>query len=96
MRQARRGRFHRLLACTGAIAALTIGWVTAPVTVCANDAADAKSLIDQAETTLKNFMSDPDMKPVLAVSALFRRNILRILGEGGASVLLPMARMAGL
>ena len=28
----------------------------------ADDAAEAKALIDQAETTLKDFMSDPDMK----------------------------------
>ena len=28
----------------------------------ADDAGDAKQIIDQAETTLKNFMSDPDMK----------------------------------
>ncbi|HKR81308.1 MAG TPA: lipid-binding SYLF domain-containing protein [Nitrospira sp.] len=62
MRQARRGRFHRLLACTGAIAALTIGLAAAPGVGRANDAADAKALIDQAEATLKNFMSDPDMK----------------------------------
>ena len=62
MRQARRGRFHRLLACAGAIAALTIGLAAAPGVGRANDAADAKALIDQAEATLKNFMSDPDMK----------------------------------
>ena len=62
MRQVRRGRFHRLWACGGAIAALTIGLAAAPVVVRANDAADAKALIDQAEATLKNFMSDPDMK----------------------------------
>lgn len=62
MRQARRGMFRRLLACAGAIAALTIGLAAVPVVVRANDAADAKALIDQAEATLKNFMSDPDMK----------------------------------
>ena len=62
MRQARMGRFHRLLACAGAIAALTIGLAAAPGVGRANDAADAKALIDQAEATLKNFMSDPDMK----------------------------------
>ena len=28
----------------------------------ADDAGDAKKIVDQAETTLKNFMSDPDMK----------------------------------
>ena len=62
MRQVRRGRFHRLLACAGAIAALIIGLAAAPGVGRANDAADAKALIDQAEATLKNFMSDPDMK----------------------------------
>jgi SH3 domain-containing YSC84-like protein 1 len=62
MRQVRRGRFHRLWACAGAIAALTIGLAAVPVVVRANDAADAKALIDQAEATLKNFMTDPDMK----------------------------------
>lgn len=62
MRQARRGRVHRLWACAAAIAALTIGLAAAPVVVRANDAADAKALIDQAEATLKNFMTDPDMK----------------------------------
>jgi SH3 domain-containing YSC84-like protein 1 len=62
MRQASWARFHRLLACAGAIAALTIGLTAAPVVVRANDAADAKALIDQAEATLKNFMNDPDMK----------------------------------
>ncbi len=62
MRQATRGRVHRLWACAAAIAALTIGLAAAPVVVRANDAADAKALIDQAEATLKNFMSDPDMK----------------------------------
>ena len=62
MRHARRGRFHRLLACAGAIAALIIGLAAAPGVGRANDAADAKALIDQAEATLKNFMSDPDMK----------------------------------
>jgi lipid-binding SYLF domain-containing protein len=50
------------LACAGAIAALIIGLAAAPGVGRANDAADAKALIDQAEATLKNFMSDPDMK----------------------------------
>jgi SH3 domain-containing YSC84-like protein 1 len=62
MRQASWARFHRLLAFAGATAALTIGLAAAPVVVRANDAADAKALIDQAEATLKNFMNDPDMK----------------------------------
>jgi lipid-binding SYLF domain-containing protein len=50
------------VAGVGVIAALTIGLVAAPVSVRADDAGDAKALIDQAETTLKNFMNDPDMK----------------------------------
>ena len=62
MRQASTGRGRRMLAYAGAIAALTVGLIAAPVAVRADDAADAKALIDQAETTLKNFMSDPDMK----------------------------------
>jgi lipid-binding SYLF domain-containing protein len=62
MKQAVSYGIHRMVACAGAIAALTIGVVAAPVSVSANDAADAKALIDQAETTLKNFMNDPDMK----------------------------------
>jgi lipid-binding SYLF domain-containing protein len=33
-----------------------------PGRVLADDAGDAKKLVDQAETTLKNFLSDPDMK----------------------------------
>ena len=62
MKQTARDRFHRIVACAGVIAALTIGLVGAPAPVWANDAADAKALIDQAETTLKNFLNDPDMK----------------------------------
>jgi lipid-binding SYLF domain-containing protein len=50
------------VACAGVIAALTIGLVAAPASVRADDAADARALIDQAETTLKNFLNDPDMK----------------------------------
>jgi lipid-binding SYLF domain-containing protein len=33
-----------------------------PIPILADDASDAKGLIDQAENTLKNFMNDPDMK----------------------------------
>lgn len=62
MRQIERGGFRRIVAGVGVIAALTIGLVAAPVSVRADDAGDAKALIDQAETTLKNFMNDPDMK----------------------------------
>jgi len=43
-------------------AALIILLLCAPGRGLADDASDAKGLIDQAETTLKNFMSDPDMK----------------------------------
>ena len=62
MKQAANNRFHRIVAGAGAIAALTIGLVVAPVPVLADEAADAKGLVDQAEVTLKNFMNDPDMK----------------------------------
>jgi len=62
MMQARMERFHRIAASGAAAVALAVGVVAAPVFVSANDAADAKALIDQAETTLKNFMNDPDMK----------------------------------
>ena len=62
MRQTAREGFHRIVAGAGAIAALTIALIATPVPVLADDAADAKALIDQAEVTLKNFLSDPDMK----------------------------------
>jgi lipid-binding SYLF domain-containing protein len=62
MRQTGRDGFRRIVAGAGAIAALTIGLAAAPISVRADDAGDAKALIDQAETTLKNFMNDPDMK----------------------------------
>ena len=62
MKKAGTRRIHRMVACAAAIASLTIGFVSAPVSLAASDAADAKALIDQAEITLKNFMSDPDMK----------------------------------
>ncbi|HEX6531710.1 MAG TPA: hypothetical protein VF019_03730, partial [Nitrospira sp.] len=62
MTQTERGGFRRIVAGAGAIAALTIALIATPVPVLADDAADAKALIDQAEVTLKNFLSDPDMK----------------------------------
>jgi len=62
MKQVAVDRIHQVVACTGFIAALTLGLVVTPVPVLADDAGDAKQIIDQAETTLKNFMSDPDMK----------------------------------
>ena len=62
MKQAATDYVHRMLACAGAIAALTLGLVMTPIPILADDASDAKGLIDQAENTLKNFMNDPDMK----------------------------------
>ena len=48
---------------SGAIVAVLIGLLLClPGRGLADDAADAKALIDQAEITLKNFMNDPDMK----------------------------------
>ncbi len=47
--------------CAGFIAAMTVAVVVAPVQVLADDAGDAKAIVDQSETTLKNFLSDPDM-----------------------------------
>lgn len=44
------------------IVALSILLLWAPGRGLADDAAEAKALIDQAETTLKDFMNDPDMK----------------------------------
>ena len=44
------------------IAALIVLLLCAPGRGLANDASDAKALVDQAEVTLKNFMNDPDMK----------------------------------
>jgi lipid-binding SYLF domain-containing protein len=62
MKQAATDYVHRIVACAGVIAALTLGLVMTPVPILADDATDAKGLIDQAENTLKNFMNDPDMK----------------------------------
>ena len=62
MKQAATNYVHRIVACAGVIAALTLGLVMTPIPILADDASDAKGLIDQAENTLKNFMNDPDMK----------------------------------
>jgi SH3 domain-containing YSC84-like protein 1 len=62
MKQAAIDCVHRIVACAGVIAALTLGLVMTPIPILADDASDAKALIDQAEITLKNFMNDPDMK----------------------------------
>jgi len=62
MKQAATDRVHRVVACAGGIAALTLGLVVTPVQGLADDAGDAKAIVDQAEVSLKNFLSDPDMK----------------------------------
>jgi SH3 domain-containing YSC84-like protein 1 len=62
MKQTATDYVHRIVACAGVIAALTLGLVMTPIPILADDASDAKGLIDQAENTLKNFMNDPDMK----------------------------------
>jgi len=62
MKQAATDYVHRMVAYAGVIAALTLGLVMTPIPILADDASDAKGLIDQAENTLKNFMNDPDMK----------------------------------
>jgi lipid-binding SYLF domain-containing protein len=62
MKQAATDYVHRMVACAGVIAALTLGLVMTPIPILADDASDAKALVDQAEITLKNFMNDPDMK----------------------------------
>ena len=55
-------RCYHVSGWTGMMLVLTIGLILAPVRGWADDASDAKGLIDQAEGTLKNFMNDPDMK----------------------------------
>jgi len=62
MKQAATDRICGLVACAGIIAALALGLGVAPAPVLADDASDAKAVVDQAEVALKNFLSDPDMK----------------------------------
>jgi SH3 domain-containing YSC84-like protein 1 len=62
MRQTVRNSLHPVPACAGVIAALMIGLILTPVPGWADEASDAKGIVDQAEVTLKNFLSDPDMK----------------------------------
>jgi SH3 domain-containing YSC84-like protein 1 len=62
MKQAATDRVHRIVACAGVIAALTLGPFVTPVPVLADGASDAKAIVDQAEVALKNFFNDPDMK----------------------------------
>lgn len=53
---------HRIQAFTGIMAAFIICLIVAPVGVLADDAKDAKAIVDQSKVTLKNFFDDPDMK----------------------------------
>jgi lipid-binding SYLF domain-containing protein len=55
-------RVHPVSAWSGMVLALTIGLIVTPVAGWADEASDAKALVDQAEITLKNFLNDPDMK----------------------------------
>lgn len=55
-------RMHPIRAYAAVMAVLVLGLIMTPVPGWADDASDAKKLIDQAENTLKNFMNDPDMK----------------------------------
>ena len=55
-------RVRRVAGCSGITAVFIIGLLLAPVGGWASDASDAKGIVDQAEMTLKNFLSDPDMK----------------------------------
>ena len=55
-------RVHSVSAWSGMVLALTIGLIVTPVAGRADEASDAKALVDQAEITLKNFLNDPDMK----------------------------------
>lgn len=55
-------RVHPVSAWSGMVLALTIGLIVTPVAGRADEASDAKALVDQAEITLKNFLNDPDMK----------------------------------
>jgi len=62
MKQSGSANMHRIMACAGVMTALIVGLIAMPIIGWADDAGDAKALIDQAEISLKNFMSDPDMK----------------------------------
>jgi lipid-binding SYLF domain-containing protein len=55
-------RVHPISVWAVMVLALTIGLIVTPAVGWADEASDAKGLVDQAETTLKNFMNDPDMK----------------------------------
>ena len=53
---------HPVCARASLIVVLIAGLFLAPVPGRADDANDARAVVDQAEVTLKNFLSDPDMK----------------------------------
>jgi lipid-binding SYLF domain-containing protein len=62
MKQIATDRMHRGLAAAGLIAGLAVGMALMPLPALADDANDAQAIINQSEATLKNFLSDPDMK----------------------------------
>jgi SH3 domain-containing YSC84-like protein 1 len=53
---------HPVRTCAGIIAVLMIALVVTAIPSRADEAGDAKAIVDQAEVTMKNFMNDPDMK----------------------------------
>src|SRR5690348_1076619 len=53
---------HPVRTCAGVLAVLMMGLIVTAVPSRADNASDAKGIVDQAEVTLKNFMIDPDMK----------------------------------
>jgi SH3 domain-containing YSC84-like protein 1 len=53
---------HPVRTCAGVIAVLTMGLIVTAIPSRADEAGDAKAIVDQAEVTMKNFMNDPDMK----------------------------------
>ena len=62
MRKTTNESLQPVRARAGMIAGLIMVLISAPVSGWADDAGDAKGIVDQAEVALKNFLSDPDMK----------------------------------
>jgi lipid-binding SYLF domain-containing protein len=62
MRKTTNESLQPVRARAGMIAALIMVLISAPVSGWADDAGDAKGIVDQAEVALKNFVNDPDMK----------------------------------